>query len=976
MKNLICAIVALMTATIWSEASNAADFQRGLDAYRSKNFATALIELRPLAEQGVAKAQSVLGLMYGEGAGVRQDDVKSVKWHGLAAEQGLAYSQSVLGWSYLHGKGIRKDEAAAAKWLRLAAEQKNAFAQNLLGYLLANGVGVQKELVEAAKLFRLAADQGLVHAQYNLGNAYKNGHGVPHDYSAAFKWYERAAEQEHALAKFNLGILREFGFGVAKDLELAMKWYKLAAELGEIEAYIKLGDKYYLGKHVPQDFPAAFKWFSLAAEQGDTLSKNALIIMYLEGQGVEKDYDEAAKLTKEVEATKWNKKATSGEGKSAEDMPEVALGEFLEAFDKKNFEKAREIGTQAIAHGPHPLTKVILNLLIDINHPDDAEIINNALRNEVKLGDRKAVELKIRQIYTRLNSNPKLKSELGPQLFNLLRASYAKGNAGDGMRLAQEYYRGMLVSRDASEALRIAREVISDGSRQYAVDEAEALICSIVSKNPGFNFDRSEARIFCKRSADKGDQWSQITLAYTYLDNAKEAEKKIGLDLLKQYSLNGNTMAMASLGWNLYSGEYGEFNSVEAFSLTKKAADQGVAAAINNLGVMYGEGIVTPKNIDLAQKYYSLAAKKKVHYAHSNLAEGIFFREIVGSLKKFHDHSSAAKKYAKKSNDDGGASGLIGLIEIVKRINRLPKDRHEALKLLKVKAIEGSASAALQVAWNTDFSTPESLREALIWFEISNRLAQKKDVKKAAKSGARRRSRAVTKDEKELVGEEADVWLVANGFNPDGTLPLSTRGTLTFLTENGVGVTALHVVRGCSTVEVSGVGNFSVVGQISKKSVELDIAVIKVEQPDLPFLSPRINEPPKQGEPLFWFGYPASAKDGGMATGILSATSGFKREKDVFQFVSPIQSGFSGGPVVDNEGQLLGIITKTQSKLPSKPRSGIVWQNANLAVKVSEIVKLLGVAELDKPSFWKSLFSKSSIASSLKAATATVVCNR
>jgi TPR repeat protein len=51
----------------------AQDFDKGLAAYDSGDFATALVEWMPLAEQGDAVAQEKLGLMYGAGRGVPQD---------------------------------------------------------------------------------------------------------------------------------------------------------------------------------------------------------------------------------------------------------------------------------------------------------------------------------------------------------------------------------------------------------------------------------------------------------------------------------------------------------------------------------------------------------------------------------------------------------------------------------------------------------------------------------------------------------------------------------------------------------------------------------------------------------------------------------------------------------------------------------------------------------------------------------------
>ena len=50
-----------------------ADFQKGFTAHESGDYATALREWTPLAEQGHADAQYNLGLMYANGEGVPQD---------------------------------------------------------------------------------------------------------------------------------------------------------------------------------------------------------------------------------------------------------------------------------------------------------------------------------------------------------------------------------------------------------------------------------------------------------------------------------------------------------------------------------------------------------------------------------------------------------------------------------------------------------------------------------------------------------------------------------------------------------------------------------------------------------------------------------------------------------------------------------------------------------------------------------------
>ncbi len=115
-------------------SAQAQDFDKGLAAYYTGDFSTALKEWRPLAEQGDALAQYNLGLMYRNGNGVIQDYAEAVKWFRLAAEQGFAKAQYNLGLMYQNGNGVVQDYAEAVRWYRLAAEQGHAKAQYNLGH--------------------------------------------------------------------------------------------------------------------------------------------------------------------------------------------------------------------------------------------------------------------------------------------------------------------------------------------------------------------------------------------------------------------------------------------------------------------------------------------------------------------------------------------------------------------------------------------------------------------------------------------------------------------------------------------------------------------------------------------------------------------------------------------------------------------------------------------------------------------------
>ena len=163
----LCAgFTLVLTAPAW------AGWDEAVAAYQRGDYATALREWRPLAEQGHADAQFNLGLMYSKGKGVPQDDTLAAKWYRKAAEQGQVQAQLALaGWHARCGGNIgplcrlrmgspNLDYTEAAKWYRLAAEQGNAEAQRNIGVMYAEGQGVPQDYVMAHKWLNLAAAQG------------------------------------------------------------------------------------------------------------------------------------------------------------------------------------------------------------------------------------------------------------------------------------------------------------------------------------------------------------------------------------------------------------------------------------------------------------------------------------------------------------------------------------------------------------------------------------------------------------------------------------------------------------------------------------------------------------------------------------------------------------------------------------------------------------------------------------------------
>jgi len=99
-----------------------------MDAYNGRDYATALREWRPLAEQGGPVAQFRLGSLYENGEGVPRDFAKARQWYEKAAAQGEATAQFYLGIQSAYGEGDPLDLVQAHMWYSLAAGNGNAHA--------------------------------------------------------------------------------------------------------------------------------------------------------------------------------------------------------------------------------------------------------------------------------------------------------------------------------------------------------------------------------------------------------------------------------------------------------------------------------------------------------------------------------------------------------------------------------------------------------------------------------------------------------------------------------------------------------------------------------------------------------------------------------------------------------------------------------------------------------------------------------
>ena len=99
-----------------------ADFAAGKAAYDTKKWEQAIINLRPLAESGDARAMVLLGNMYAQGYGVTKNETEAYQLYRRAALAGNSEAMVVTAAMLQQGLGVPTDVAQAVQWYNRAAQ--------------------------------------------------------------------------------------------------------------------------------------------------------------------------------------------------------------------------------------------------------------------------------------------------------------------------------------------------------------------------------------------------------------------------------------------------------------------------------------------------------------------------------------------------------------------------------------------------------------------------------------------------------------------------------------------------------------------------------------------------------------------------------------------------------------------------------------------------------------------------------------
>ena len=195
--------------------------------------------------------------------------------------------------------------------------------------------------------------------------------------------------------------------------------------------------------------------------------------------------------------------------------------------------------------------------------------------------------------------------------------------------------------------------------------------------------------------------------------------------------------------------------------------------------------------------------------------------------------------------------------------------------------------------------------------------------------------------------------------------PKESRSSSTIETEHSSGsgffvtqdlvATNYHVVRKAKNISVA-IGGVEVEGELLLKDSQNDLALIRVNSKNLPnaivalkgvnCLTVGDSNMARSGDAVFTLGFPLSgllAATPSVSQGIISNSAGMDNDPRMFQVSAPIQPGNSGSPLLDANGDLIGIITSTLSTKAMIKATGAMPQNVNFAIKSSYLKSILSM---------------------------------
>jgi TPR repeat protein len=418
--------------------------------------------------------------------------------------------------------------------------------------------------------------------------------------------------------------------------------------------------------------------------------------------------------------------------------------------------------------------------------------------------------------------------------------------------------------------------------------------------------DEPEAVKWYRKAAEQNYTQAQYNLGVCYARGQGVAKDEAeAVKWFRKAAEQNNALAQYNLGVRYYEGRGVAEDYLEAVKWYRKAAEQSLAEAQCNLGVCYEKGEGVAKDEVEAVNWYRKAAEQNAATAQFNL--GVCYADGQGVAK---DEAEAVKWYRKAAEQNlAGAQYNLGCYYANGR--GVAKDYVEAYKWTLLASAQGNEVAKEGVTLLENTMTREQTAEG-------QKLARNFKAREGATPGPDSSAAGIAQTRPESSG---------SGF---------------FITEDGYLITNEHVAGNRAQVRLVAESGL-ISARVVKVDAANDLALLKTEGKfaPLPVVSSRAV---KMGGTVATVGFPNIGLQGfapKLAKGEIAALSGAQDDPRYFQISVPVQPGNSGGALVDERGNVVGVVAAKLNVAAAVATSGALPENVNYAVKSSFLLSFL-----------------------------------
>jgi len=243
------------------------DFDAAYRAYFLGNQKTAFNLAKPRADNGDAKAMSLLGLIYSEGRASTRDPEQAAYWFAKAAEAGDPQAALKYGLNLYNGFRATIDKERGEEFVKRAVDAKVPASFAHYAHMLMERTAEDKRLETGLIWFLRGVAAGDADSAYYAAHILDSGTSTrPANLPAARAMLELAAFGGNSGAQLDLANWLLEGYGGSADPKMAFTLIKILAIKQIIPAQLRLARMYYGGIGTSADIVMAAAWYIQASQ--------------------------------------------------------------------------------------------------------------------------------------------------------------------------------------------------------------------------------------------------------------------------------------------------------------------------------------------------------------------------------------------------------------------------------------------------------------------------------------------------------------------------------------------------------------------------------------------------------------------------------------------------------------------------------------------------------------------------------------